>query len=116
VNGIRKVFLRHVPFEYLAMVVGFILLTSSIEYLILQNHDLILLESKNSEMYENTRSIDITFIQAIKTASDARRFIRSQSAEDLAAYQGNYQKSIHLLDATEEEISKGILRTDLRGH
>lgn len=108
-NGIKKYILRHLPFEYLAMVVGFILLITSIGFLILQNRDLILLESKNSELYEDTRAIDTTFIQVIKTASDARRFLRSQSAQDLTAYQGNYQKSIHLLDVTGDEISKGVL-------
>jgi signal transduction histidine kinase/CheY-like chemotaxis protein len=110
VGWINKFIVRHVPFEYLAMVVGFILLITSIGFLILQNQDLILLESKNSELYEDTRAIDTTFIQVIKTASDARRFIRSQRAEDLATYQGNYQKSIHLLDVTGDEISKGVLQ------
>jgi len=109
VGWINKFIVRHVPFEYLAMVVGFILLITSIGFLILQNQDLILLESKNSELYEDTRAIDTTFIQVIKTASDARRFVRSQRAEDLATYQGNYQKSIHLLDVTGDEISKGVL-------
>jgi signal transduction histidine kinase/CheY-like chemotaxis protein len=94
--------------EYLAMVAGFILLITSIGFLILQNQNLTLLESNNSQLYEDTREIDTTFIQLLKTASDARRFIRSQSAADLAVYEGNYKKSLHFLEETGGDIFKRI--------
>lgn len=108
-NWIKNFLVHHVPYEYLAIVLGFILLITSVSFLILQNQELILLESNNSELYEQIRTIDITFIQVIKAASDARRFVRSKSAEDLTTYQKNYQKSIHLLNGIRDEISKGVL-------
>lgn len=97
------------PLEYMGVFAGFLLLIFSVGLLILQNKELVMFESRTSELYENIRSIDSTFIQAIKAAGTARRYARSRRPEDFGSYKSERDIAIDLLNLSSAEVASGVM-------
>jgi len=101
--------IKRVPVEYVGMFIGFLLLIFAVGLLVLQNRDLILFESQTSDLYENLRVVDNTFIQAIKTAGAARRYARSRQPEDFRLYQADVDEASSLLNLSEVQVRAGTM-------
>lgn len=101
--------IRRVPLDYLGVIGGFLLLMLSVGFLILQNKELILFESQTSELSENIRLVDKTFLGVIRSTTDARRYARTLRPDDFNTYRRDADQAFKLLARSKAEIASGSM-------
>ncbi|MCA1950354.1 MAG: response regulator [Treponema sp.] len=97
-----------IPLEYIIIIAVFFLLITSVGFLIIENWEMVQIERKNTVLYESVLSIDTTLIQAVHTASMARRFVRTQSTQDLENYRTSYNEAIQLVNNVKYVLNQNI--------
>lgn len=115
--GSKQKPIQKVPGEYIAIIAGFLLLMTSVGFLILENREMIRMANRNAELYESVRAIDLSFIKVIQTGSLARRYVVSQSAGDLETYNASYIKTGQVINSTTDKIvqnSTGSISPDIK--